>query len=105
MKPSSPLLRTIVRLTPVLAFVLSGALVAGCSRSKTDGKKARAAAPTAAVPTDGTPADDTLRVLAYENYISPKVFEEFAKEGQVKVHVDTFTTDEEFDKKWKDGEA
>ena len=102
---SSPLFpRAVVRLTPVLVFVLSGALLAGCSRSKSDAKKTRPVAPTEAVPVE-TAADDTLRVLAHEGYISPKIFEDFAKEGQVKVHVDTFTTDEEFDKKWKDGEG
>lgn len=108
MKLFFPSHRALICLTPVLLFVLSTTTLGGCSRTKT-GPKTRARAtktddaqPT---PTPTTRKADTLRILAFANYLSPKIVPSFEKTFNVSVELDSFENDEEFRSKWKDGEG
>lgn len=84
--------------------MLGVVLLAGCSRSANTKGKARGKGDT---PPDGadTASSDTLRVLAMEGFIGKEVLKAAMDQGMVKITLDTFTTEEEFDKKWKGGEG
>lgn len=97
--------RLLICLIHVLMFSVSIAALGGCSRTKSE-SKTRARLTKAE---DGQPGtarkNDALRILAFANYITPKVVLSFQKNNNVAVEIDFFENDDEYKSKWKDGEG
>lgn len=99
-------LRTLICLIHVLLFVLGTAALVGCSRSR-PAPRTRATAKPDDTPTPSKMKREanTLRILAFANYISPKTVPSFMEQKNFLVEIESYESNEEFDKKWKGGEG